>query len=264
MRKPRKCSIEGCGKPHIAGGYCRAHYYRNKHHGDPLMGRKPRTPRAVIDAFVQAHIGYTGEECVIWPFTRDNVGYARGKFTLDGKTYGPFAYLYAVSSGIPRPTPTHQAAHNCGNGRGGCVNPSHIRWATPLENTRDKERHGTMLRGERGGNAKLSEKDVEDIVNSPESNTSLSLWYDIHPSVISKIRAGVIWSTVTPRMPKTSRRVPPARWAKLFMRYAALVSETYGSSMLTTDLAANDGEREAIARILRAENENRLSRLAKG
>jgi hypothetical protein len=36
------CSIEGCGKPLEAKGYCKAHYRKFKLYGDPLAGRTKR------------------------------------------------------------------------------------------------------------------------------------------------------------------------------------------------------------------------------
>jgi hypothetical protein len=33
------CSIEGCGKPAYTRGWCAAHYFRFRRHGDPLGGR---------------------------------------------------------------------------------------------------------------------------------------------------------------------------------------------------------------------------------
>ena len=39
-----ECSIDGCGKPRYQLGWCRAHYSRNRRHGDPLGGGPPREP----------------------------------------------------------------------------------------------------------------------------------------------------------------------------------------------------------------------------
>lgn len=33
---PKPCKIEGCDEPHNAKGWCRTHYSRNYHYGDPL------------------------------------------------------------------------------------------------------------------------------------------------------------------------------------------------------------------------------------
>lgn len=39
------CTVAGCGAPHDAKGYCRAHYRAWRRHGDPL-GRKQASPGA--------------------------------------------------------------------------------------------------------------------------------------------------------------------------------------------------------------------------
>jgi hypothetical protein len=43
-RKHWLCTIQGCGKPHRAKGYCSAHYWSWRNNGDPLIGR-PRQLR---------------------------------------------------------------------------------------------------------------------------------------------------------------------------------------------------------------------------
>jgi hypothetical protein len=52
------CSIDGCGKPHTALGYCGAHHWRLKKHGDPL-GSAPKEIRpefcAVEDCTRERH-----------------------------------------------------------------------------------------------------------------------------------------------------------------------------------------------------------------
>lgn len=44
MADERLCSIPGCGKKHLASGWCSAHYSRNRRHGDPLSSAVP-TPK---------------------------------------------------------------------------------------------------------------------------------------------------------------------------------------------------------------------------
>jgi hypothetical protein len=46
----------------------------------------------------------------------------------------------------PKPAPGFVAAHTCGKGREGCVNPRHLRWASQKENMADKLLHGTSNR----------------------------------------------------------------------------------------------------------------------
>jgi len=44
------------------------------------------------------------------------------------------------------PTKHHQAAHSCGNGHLGCVNPNHISWKTRSGNQLDCRQHGTQAK----------------------------------------------------------------------------------------------------------------------
>ncbi|MGJ0508927.1 MAG: hypothetical protein ACR652_17725 [Methylocystis sp.] len=102
--------------------------------------------------------------------------------------------MCALAHGEP-PAPHYQAAHKCGKGHHGCVNPRHLEWKQPLENTWDKDRHGTMLRGERHPMAKLSELQVRAIRALAPSFTIPEL-IDLFGSsarTISDILMGKIW-----------------------------------------------------------------------
>lgn len=65
MAKPndkRRCSLEGCDRPHEALGYCGMHYQRVKKHGDPMWtdGRQFRGSVCTIDGCDEPHarVGY--------------------------------------------------------------------------------------------------------------------------------------------------------------------------------------------------------------
>lgn len=45
QRRDPQCTIEGCGKPHKARGWCSMHYRRWSMHGDPFLIEKAWTPR---------------------------------------------------------------------------------------------------------------------------------------------------------------------------------------------------------------------------
>lgn len=92
-----------------------------------------------------AHVSYQGDDCLIWPFARGD-GY--GNIGYYGKIYRSHRFMCKLAKGEP-PTPKHQAAHSCGNGRNGCVNPRHLSWKTNGENQLDRRKHGTVARGGR-------------------------------------------------------------------------------------------------------------------
>lgn len=129
------------------------------------------------------------EECVIWPFAKAN-GY--GVFTANKQRHQAHRYVCETIYG-PAPSAEHHAAHLCGVKD--CVNPRHIRWATPRENARDKEAHGTVNRGERNGAAKLTREQVCEIrrLKGVERGIDLAARFGVAKSTISMIHSGVNW-----------------------------------------------------------------------
>jgi HNH endonuclease len=105
----------------------------------------------------------------------------------------------------PAPSPRHQVAHSCGKGHEGCVNPRHLRWATPKENSADMVLHGTALRGERAINVKLTTPEVHAVKMFGEWGfrggeiTTLARVYDVAPDTIRKIFKGQNWKHIEVR-----------------------------------------------------------------
>ncbi|MGN7750589.1 HNH endonuclease [Sinorhizobium sp. 22678] len=81
---------------------------------------------------------------------------------VDRKPITPHRLVCKLVKGEP-PTDRHEAAHSCGNGHLGCVNPNHLEWKTRSENQLDRVAHGTSLRGERHLQAKLTEREAREI-----------------------------------------------------------------------------------------------------
>lgn len=135
------CAVAGCSSDVRANGLCTGHLHRLYRHGDPLKGRVANgRPQQYLDETV---LGFTSDECLIWPFARDGHGYARIK--RDGRPQIVCRIVCETRNGPP-PTPDHQAAHICGKGKAGCVNPKHLAWKTQSENEADKFIHGTRVR----------------------------------------------------------------------------------------------------------------------
>lgn len=102
----------------------------------------------------------TRDKCLIWPFARSKQGY--GRMSFGGRNHIVSRLVCLKRHGVP-PSPKHQAAHSCGNGHLGCVNPHHLSWKTRKENSADSVAHGTSAAGERHRSAKLNAADVEEI-----------------------------------------------------------------------------------------------------
>jgi DNA-binding transcriptional regulator YiaG len=88
------------------------------------------------------------------------------------------------------------AAHSCGKGHEGCVNPAHLRWDTRSGNFSDKLAHGTDNRGEKSPVSKLTESDVIKIreMRGTVSQSQLAKMFNIDQSNVSKIQSGHSWS----------------------------------------------------------------------
>ena len=151
MANPRLCSISECDNPHKGHGLCNMHLIRLHKHGTPY----PRKNASEI--WVEELFKSPTDECVQWPFHRNNRGY--GQIGVDRKVISAHRFICQKQNGAP-PTPEYHAAHLCGKGSDGCVNPRHLKWKTASENEADKFEHGTRARGEDAKQAKLTAADV--------------------------------------------------------------------------------------------------------
>ena len=121
-------------------------------------------------------------------------GYLQGNMCVDGVRKN-FEVHRLVCEAFHGSAPDgHEAAHNDGI-RTNC-DESNLRWATPADNTADKNRHGAMLRGEAHPRAKLTESQVKNSRSSHRSCSALARYMGVHPSVIKNIRSGKIWKSV--------------------------------------------------------------------
>lgn len=185
------CSVSGCIKSIHAGGMCGAHYWRWKTHGDPLAGATPK--RAGIDFINMVALKFDSDECLRWPISLNANGY--GQFGLNGKMQTASRYVCEAVKG-PAPSPDHHAAHNCGNKW--CVNPRHLRWATPVENNADKVTHNTHNKGERHGNSKLTDKQVLAIrsMDGKASHSQIAKLFGVSQTMVSRIIRRDGWSHI--------------------------------------------------------------------
>lgn len=94
--------------------------------------------------WLKERASFSDDECLFWPFGRNWNGYGFMKPYLQRNAYA-HRVMCELAHGEP-PTPSHVAAHSCGRGSAGCVNPKHLSWKTPRENQLDRRAHGTDLR----------------------------------------------------------------------------------------------------------------------
>lgn len=144
------------------------------------------------ERFVRDVLGSSSRSCIEWPFRRVKNGY--GLAVIGGVQKRAHRWVCLLAHGEP-PTPSHHAAHSCGNAS--CVNPKHLRWATPVENMADKNIHNTSNHGERNGKTKLTEADVRAIRAAPPDLEALTALYGMSKHGISKIRSRKRWGHVS-------------------------------------------------------------------
>ncbi len=227
-----QCSVEGCSKPQMAMTWCSKHYSRWRRHGDLDAKRKApapkpkcsvdgcsaqsskkgfcgphyqrlytygrahtvlETPHGTLSKFIRDHVGYADDACLFWPFKSGTRGY--GALQVNGKLTGAHRYMCMLVYGNP-PFDGAYAAHSCGNGHHGCVNPRHLRWATAKENASDKELHGTHRKGEHTYNAKLTEDRVRFIRSSNLTGKQLAKMFGCSRQIIDKARRRDTWAHV--------------------------------------------------------------------
>ena len=158
MNNPQLCEIDGCGKPRQKREWCGAHYRRRMLGLD--MTKPLRSPPGSKNAWLEAHAQYDGDDCLRWPFAYNPNGY--GEAVHNRKVTSANRVMCILAHGEP-PTPEHESAHSCGNGKGGCLNPRHLDWLTSKQNQCDRTGHTTDNRGLRAHANKLSEHQVRDI-----------------------------------------------------------------------------------------------------
>lgn len=190
MAAPRICSVEGCDKRAVARGWCDPHYRRWKKYGD--TDGHSASYGAAKHFFEVTIPSHDSDECLIWPFYRNGLGYAVIK--RGGKTHLVSRLVCEEEHGSP-PTTEHQAAHSCGNGYGGCVNKQHLSWKTPTENVADRIDHGTYQFGTLNHQAKITENDVRRIrcLAGALSHGEIGERFGLDRSTVRNIIARRIW-----------------------------------------------------------------------
>lgn len=140
--------------------------------------------------WLQAHVDYPHKDwCLIWPFSRDKHG--RGMLGANGGHYWAHRLMCQMAKGDP-PTPTHTAAHNCGCGHDGCVNPNHLDWKTQAENLEDCREHGTIVRHHGGNVRRLLPEQITAIKDARgfQTQCQLAAKFGISEGTVSDIWHG--------------------------------------------------------------------------
>jgi hypothetical protein len=191
----RICAIDGCGRYCKGHGLCELHLKRLKRHGDVGPVSTVLTKRGEPREWLLAHVNYNGVDCLIWPYAKMTNGYPLTWW--NNKKAGGHRVMCELANGPP-PSPEHEAAHSCGNGRNSCISPVHLNWKTPMENSAEKYAHGTMTMGSASPFAKLTEYDIPIIrkMFETKSDVEIAKKFGVSDSAIYLIRKGHNWRHV--------------------------------------------------------------------
>lgn len=188
--RDRGCNVPDCNNKHCGYGYCQNHMKKWRKYGDPEAFH-PRWKSRVN--WVEDHKDYQGNDCLKWPFSVGDQG--RGTVQIDGRQISAPRAMCMAAHGMP-PNESLEAAHSCGMGHEGCMNPRHLRWATSIENAADRELHGRNRKGVQINTNKLTENDVRSIrlQKGKKTGVELARHYGVTTAAISSIMNRKTWA----------------------------------------------------------------------
>jgi hypothetical protein len=185
------CSIDKCGNPLYAFGFCEKHYKRFKKYGDPNGGVKNHAPlEERFWRFVQKSDG-----CWIWTGNKSGPGY--GRIAIGPKKLG-YVQAHRLSWEMHNNQQIQDGMvvmHKCDNPS--CVNPSHLMVGSYKENTQDmiaKGRKRTIAPvGEENGKAVLTIEQAREVKQSSLSMAALARKFGVSSNCIRGVRIGRTW-----------------------------------------------------------------------
>lgn len=122
------CSIDNCARRVVAWGWCDTHYRRWKRNGAPEAYATPKTVEQRFWEKVSK-----SDACWLWTAGKDAAGY--GSFHIDGRMVSAHRVSYELEFG---PIPNNLwIDHRCHTPA--CVNPGHLRLATPKQNAENRK-----------------------------------------------------------------------------------------------------------------------------
>lgn len=120
----------------------------------------------------------------------DNTGYWYVNLS-NGRAKKRAVHLLVLEAFVGKCPEGMEACHGDGNRKNAAL--FNLRWDTRKANAADKERHGTVPRGERSPCAKITEAIAREILSSSESSIALGRRLGIASSTVRAVRLGQNW-----------------------------------------------------------------------
>jgi hypothetical protein len=174
--------------------------------------------------WLEQHLDHQDREfCLIWPLSRAQNGYPT---CGANNAIRPHRIMCERRHGPP-PSPAHQAAHSCGKGHLGCVNPWHLNWKTPSENQLERYKQSGLMR-----RAKLTPEQVDEIrgLKGRARTVDIAQQFGVTEANIRQIQSGKTWTAESNRQrPLTAEEVIEIR-RKPYTATAVEAAKRYGVS----------------------------------
>jgi hypothetical protein len=167
--------------------------------------------------WIREHVDYPHDWCLMWPFGAKLHGY--GQFGYLGKHYYAHRFMCELKHGSP--APGHEAAHSCGRGHEGCVNPNHLSWKTKSGNQLDCREHGTQAKHTGGNKGRITRAQAAEI----RGLKGIALQREVAEQfAVSESTVSDIWLNRTHKAPSKIVHWTPADDAKLMEAIALKMS----------------------------------------
>ena len=143
---------------------------------------------APLEFIMETALRWDSDECLHWPYASIK-GY--GVLAYNGKRWLAHRLVCRISHG-PSPDEANDAAHECGKGHLGCVNPKHLKWKSRSDNISDKILHGTHKSGDAHWNFRVTPEVTEAILamKGKASQRRIGEKFGVSQMTVSRIHSG--------------------------------------------------------------------------
>jgi hypothetical protein len=119
-------------------------------------------------------------------------GYPVVRLTKDGKGRTITIHTLVLTAFVGAKPFGQECRHLNGNPQDCSL--SNLQWGTPVENSNDKIRHGTVPKGSQHHNAKLTAEQVYEIRSAAGTHKEIAAKYEVTKSVVTNIKNRKSWA----------------------------------------------------------------------
>lgn len=159
-------------------------------------GVRPDVAAAMAVTRYWSNVDASGGPESCWPWTGDADPNGYGAFFWLGQLWPAHELALTFATGEVRPD-GYETCHGCDNPP--CCNPTHLRFGTRQDNVDDMMSRDRNARGERNGQAKLTEAQVVEMRTRRANGAMvkrLAVEYGVTPILVSEICRGLRWRSV--------------------------------------------------------------------